>query len=93
LLSSNEEGFPYLDLAVQHSPNNPPAAWLWKAEDEITGAKLDVRVGGSFVWPPAKIEREGMKRAVFVAGGVGIKYVTPTQSPSLSALRTVPREH
>lgn len=32
-----------------------------------------MRVGGSFVWPPrALYSQEGLKRAVFVAGGVGV---------------------
>lgn len=34
--------------------------------------ELAVRVGGSFVWPPAKIGVENVKKVVFVAGGVGI---------------------
>jgi len=35
---------------------------------------LQVRVGGSFTWPPAQFQAEvrKVKRAVFVAGGVGI---------------------
>ncbi|KAI4148156.1 MAG: hypothetical protein LQ340_005205 [Diploschistes diacapsis] len=28
---------PYLELAIQSSPSNPPAAWLWKPESEILG--------------------------------------------------------
>ncbi|KAL9045532.1 MAG: hypothetical protein Q9214_001439, partial [Letrouitia sp. 1 TL-2023] len=63
----------YLELAIQKAPQNPPAAWLWRPEPEILGSSLLVRVGGSFVWPPQGIDPRGIKRAVFVAGGVGIK--------------------
>ncbi|KAI1371489.1 hypothetical protein F4677DRAFT_307668 [Hypoxylon crocopeplum] len=61
----------FLELAVQRSPD-PPAAWLWQDADAITYAELRVRVGGSFVWPPAGIDALALRRAVFVAGGVGI---------------------
>jgi len=61
----------YLELAIQKSPLNPPAAWLWQDEDTIIEKELQVRVGGSFVWPPPPPENE-IKRVVFVAGGVGI---------------------
>ncbi|KUJ21464.1 ferredoxin reductase-like protein [Mollisia scopiformis] len=62
---------PYLELAVQKSPENPPAAWLWQAVPSILNAELQVRVGGSFVWPPPR-GVVGLKRVVFVAGGVGV---------------------
>ncbi|KAF9775067.1 hypothetical protein IL306_006892 [Fusarium sp. DS 682] len=65
-------GSPYLELAVQQSPENPPAAWLWQPPSKITGSKLQVRVGGSFVFPPAEIPLSEISRVVFVAGGVGI---------------------
>jgi hypothetical protein len=32
-----------------------------------------VRVGGSFVWPPPGVDVNKIKRAIFIAGGVGIK--------------------
>lgn len=64
---------PFLELAVQQSPDNPPAAWLWQPTDAILGKELHVRVGGSFVWPPPGVNVEKVKRVVFVAGGVGIK--------------------
>ena len=67
---------PYIELAVQNSPTNPPAAWLWKPESQILGTELSVRVGGSFVWPPPVPGTvESVQKVVFVAGGVGIKYV------------------
>ncbi|KAI1659943.1 hypothetical protein F4813DRAFT_401452 [Daldinia decipiens] len=61
----------YVELAVQKSVD-PPAAWLWQNPDEITYAELRVRVGGSFVWPPAGIDVQALRHVVFVAGGVGI---------------------
>lgn len=62
-----------VELAVQKSPD-PPAAWLWQNPDAITYAELQVRVGGNFVWPPPGVNIRGppLRRAVFVAGGVGI---------------------
>ncbi|KAF6240531.1 hypothetical protein HO173_001199 [Letharia columbiana] len=63
---------PYLELAVQHSPNNPPAAWLWQREKKILGTELQIRVGGSFVWPPPGIDTNQVHKVVLVAGGVGI---------------------
>ena len=66
------DGRPYLELAVQNSPKNPPAAWLWRPLDEIMGKTLIVRVGGSFVYPPLGVPPQLVKRLVVVAGGVGI---------------------
>jgi hypothetical protein len=34
-----------------------------------------VRVGGSFVYPPTGVDPSTIEKAIFVAGGVGIKYV------------------
>ncbi|KAK8058380.1 ferredoxin reductase-like protein [Apiospora phragmitis] len=87
----------YVELAVQKSPANPPAAWLWQenekkkkkkendasgpagiaadittTKESIIGRELQVRVGGSFVWPPPGINVRSLRRVVFVAGGVGI---------------------
>jgi hypothetical protein len=62
----------YLELAVQESPSNPPAAWLWQPIPDIIHQELNVRVGGSFVWPPPDIDLQEVSRIVFVAGGVGI---------------------
>lgn len=63
---------PYLELAVKQSPQNPAAEWLWRPETDIIGQEVKVRVGGEFVWPPTGIEISNIKRAVFIAGGVGI---------------------
>jgi hypothetical protein len=68
-------GNPYLELAIQKSPDNPPAAWLWQPSENIIGKELAMRVGGSFVWPPSGVDDDGIKRVVFIAGGVGIKCV------------------
>jgi NAD(P)H-flavin reductase len=62
----------YLELAVQESPSNPPAAWLWRPIPDIIDQELNVRVGGSFVWPPPNVDLQEVRRIVFVAGGVGI---------------------
>jgi len=62
----------YLELAVQQSPKNPPTAWLWRPIPEILDSELQVRVGGSFVWPPSFYGVGSIKKVVFVAGGVGI---------------------
>ncbi|KAK5627264.1 hypothetical protein RRF57_002979 [Xylaria bambusicola] len=66
-----EEG-PFLELAVQKSPDNPPAAWLYGSPSAIIGQELRVRVGGGFVWPPPGINVRSLRRVVFVAGGVGV---------------------
>lgn len=47
---------PYLELAVQKSPDNPPAQYLWRSVSEILNSELRVRVGGSFVWPPPGVQ-------------------------------------
>ena len=62
----------YLELAVQESPDNAPAVWLWGSPGDILGSTLQVRVGGSFVFPPSGRAAEGVARLVFVAGGVGV---------------------
>ncbi|CAG7979114.1 unnamed protein product [Penicillium nalgiovense] len=71
--SSESQGRPpYVELAVQDSASNPSAAWLWRPKEEILGKELNIRVGGSFVWPPTGISINDVKNVVFVAGGVGI---------------------
>ena len=66
---------PYVELAVQEAPSNPASAWLWRPKEEILGAELGIRVGGSFVWPPEGIDLNQTRNVVLIAGGVGIKYV------------------
>jgi hypothetical protein len=46
--------------------------YLWKPWSALLNTELQVRVGGSFVWPPSGIDLTSVKRVVFVAGGVGI---------------------
>lgn len=67
----------YFELAVQKSPDNPHAAWLWRSPAVVVGQRVDVRVGGSFVWPPPGVPDSNdaaarPRRVVFVAGGVGV---------------------
>jgi ferredoxin-NADP reductase len=88
LSASNPD--PYFELAIQKSPENPPAAWLWRPEKEILGSELSVRVGGSFVWPP-KFYGGEIRRVVFVAGGVGINPLMSILS-HLSRLNPMPFE-
>ncbi|KAG0159755.1 hypothetical protein PDIDSM_7279 [Penicillium digitatum] len=71
--SSESQGRPpYVELAVQESPSNPSAAWLWRPKDEILGKEVSIRVGGSFIWPPTGVSINDVKNVVFVAGGVGV---------------------
>ncbi|KAI1750066.1 hypothetical protein F4782DRAFT_532785 [Xylaria castorea] len=66
-------GGPYLELAVQRSPESPSAAWLWRSPaDAILGSELRVRVGGGFVFPPPGVNVRALRRVVFVAGGMGV---------------------
>ncbi|KAI3396123.1 hypothetical protein diail_454 [Diaporthe ilicicola] len=73
--AANDDGAalePYLELAVQKSPDNPAAKYLWRPKGEILSSELRVRVGGSFVWPPPGVQPMTLRKIVFVAGGVGI---------------------
>ncbi|KAJ5679548.1 Riboflavin synthase-like beta-barrel [Penicillium macrosclerotiorum] len=63
---------PFVELAVQESPNNPSAAWLWRPKEQILGRELNIRVGGSFVWPPTGVDLHSVKNVILIAGGVGI---------------------
>lgn len=90
---------PYLELAVQKSPDNAPAAWLWRdPPTSLLGAELGVRVGGSFVWPPPGINVRALRRVVFVAGGVGVNplmsmlssLASPSPFPSSSSSSSSP---
>jgi hypothetical protein len=64
---------PYLCLAIQRSADNPAAEWFWSPEEVITGGRLKVRVGGSFVWPPPSVDTDTIDNVIFVAGGMGVK--------------------
>lgn len=71
-----------IELAIQDSPYNPPAAWFWQENFRVLKQDLAVRVGGSFVWPPTGIDIHSVKKVILVAGGVGIKYVSQESSHS-----------
>ncbi|KAB5563320.1 hypothetical protein GE09DRAFT_778453 [Coniochaeta sp. 2T2.1] len=73
-IPSSDTSAGYLELAIKKSPDNPAAQWLWNSVPEILNSELNVRVGGSFVWPPPPrdIELSTLRKAVFVAGGMGI---------------------
>ncbi|KAI1977996.1 hypothetical protein LOZ53_002698 [Ophidiomyces ophidiicola] len=68
---------PYIELAVQQSPN-PAAKWLWLSEKEILGTEVQVRVGGSFVWPSPVTESHfpitDIRNIVFIAGAFILLY-------------------
>jgi NAD(P)H-flavin reductase len=86
--ASNDHKSGYLELAVQESPSNPAAAWLWRPIPDIINQELNVRVGGSFVWPPPNIDLQEVKRIVFVAGGVGVNPLVSI----ISHLAQLPRQ-
>ncbi|KAK4188217.1 hypothetical protein QBC35DRAFT_496970 [Podospora australis] len=61
-----------IELAIQSSPSNPPAAYLWQdPPTSLLNTPVKVRIGGSFVFPPPSPSFP-VKKVVFVAGGVGI---------------------
>ncbi|KAM7204390.1 hypothetical protein V8F33_001692 [Rhypophila sp. PSN 637] len=65
--------FRYLELAIQESPLNPPAAWLWLPQDKILNKTIQVRVGGSFIFPPFPPNSfKPLDKVIFIAGGVGV---------------------
>ncbi len=74
--SSSDYGHdsPFLELAIQCSPSNAPAAWLWQTPMSLILHKtLHVRVGGSFVWPSTpSVDLSALRKVVFIAGGVGV---------------------
>jgi len=69
--SSAEAQPALIELAVQKSSVNPAAVWLWQEQSQIIKKSLQVRVGGSFVWPPT-CPPEKVQHVLLVAGGVGI---------------------
>ncbi|KAL2179053.1 uncharacterized protein P884DRAFT_276137 [Thermothelomyces heterothallicus CBS 202.75] len=68
------EASAYIELAIQHSPQNPVAAYLFLPCTRLLHSPVRVRVGGSFVFPPALPPPllSSLRKAVFVAGGMGI---------------------
>ena len=73
--SSQSHEDPHVELAIQDSPSNPPAAYLWRPSTEILNSTVSFRVGGNFIYPPPTLNKDEcgrIDRAVFIAGGVGI---------------------
>jgi hypothetical protein len=68
----DDESRAFVELAIQTSPDNPPAAWFWQPAPTIIGSTIRLRVGGSFVFPPPLLDMSSIKHMVFIAGGVGI---------------------
>ncbi|RAL60818.1 hypothetical protein DID88_009922 [Monilinia fructigena] len=91
---SEEQG---IELAIQrpifkHEEEgkiSEQVTWLFQDAEEILGTEAQVRIGGSFVWPPDSLasftssaanvngstdleDGTGIKRIVFIAGGMGI---------------------
>ncbi|KAK4453097.1 hypothetical protein QBC34DRAFT_216649 [Podospora aff. communis PSN243] len=63
---------PHLELAIQRSPSNPAATYLYQPPSLLLNTPVSVRVGGSFVFPPPGVPVVPLRRVVFVAGGVGV---------------------
>ncbi|KAL1841435.1 hypothetical protein VTJ49DRAFT_7050 [Mycothermus thermophilus] len=71
-LASHSSSNPYVELAIQHSPDNPVAAYLFRPVEQLLRTPVSVRIGGSFVFPPPLAGPAPLRRVVFVAGGMGI---------------------
>ncbi|EHK97017.1 putative Oxidoreductase NAD-binding domain-containing protein 1 [Glarea lozoyensis 74030] len=67
--SSLSQPNPYIELAIQRT-SNPPAKYLHLPQPQLLNTLLQIRVGGSFTYPPTP--PRNFKRVVFVAGGVGV---------------------
>lgn len=80
---------PYLELAVQKSPDNPPAQYLWRPTAEILHSELRVRVGGSFVWPPPGVQPTVSGRALSNAPPFSVT-ATHQHQPAHPALASHP---
>ena len=66
---------PYIELAIQNAPENPPAAYLWQAPGKLMNAPVTFRIGGNFSHPPLTLTMEefrNIENIVLIAGGVGI---------------------
>ena len=66
---------PYIELAIQKSPENPPAAYLWQNPEQIMNSPVRFRIGGNFTFPPMTLSMQEFQRidnVVLIAGGVGI---------------------
>jgi ferredoxin-NADP reductase len=69
-ITSLPEQLPVLELAVKASAH-PPAFWV--TQQAQAGDRVQMRVGGEFVYSePAALHDDGVRRLLFIAGGVGI---------------------
>ncbi|KAK4656958.1 hypothetical protein QC762_208715 [Podospora pseudocomata] len=48
---------PHMELAIQQSPLNPPAAYLWQDPSTLLHTPVRIRIGGSFTYPPQIFSR------------------------------------
>lgn len=78
-MPSERNPSPYIELAIQASPLNPAAAYLFLPASQLLHAPVRVRIGGSFVFPPLPSPSQSRaddlaaaRKVVFVAGGMGI---------------------
>ncbi|KAK4242249.1 oxidoreductase NAD-binding domain-containing protein 1 [Achaetomium macrosporum] len=65
----------YIELAIQASPLNPAAAYLFRPTPQLLHTQVRVRIGGSFTFPPPSLSEHvnaSLRKVVFVAGGMGI---------------------
>lgn len=76
-----QDGSGFVELAIQRSTTNPPAEWFWRRQEQIIDKEIDLRVGGSFHWPPLGLDPGAITKLVLIAGGVGMKYVCRCCSP------------
>lgn len=84
---------PYLELAVQKSPDNPPAQYLWRPASEILSSELRVRVGGSFVWPPPGVQPTVSSHPVSSPPRLSLATKHPAQTFLVSHARRPPPIH
>ncbi|CAG8959204.1 hypothetical protein HYFRA_00012562 [Hymenoscyphus fraxineus] len=82
---------PYLELAIQKSPSNPPANYLFQHNSKLISSKLLIRVGGSFIYPPSPTRP--IRRLVFVAGGVGVNPLMSMLSHIASLVKAGEDQH
>ncbi|RMZ87786.1 hypothetical protein DV736_g4988, partial [Chaetothyriales sp. CBS 134916] len=74
---------PYIELVIQKSLHNPPAAYLWHPPSTILNSSVSFQVGGRFTYPPVTLDQQecaAIENAVFVAGGVGMNPIMSMQA-------------
>ncbi|KXX75704.1 Oxidoreductase NAD-binding domain-containing protein 1 [Madurella mycetomatis] len=85
--SPSHTSTPYIELAIQSSPSNPPAAYLFQPPSTLLHTPVQVRIGGSFVFPPPSFRKHPittgpnappaagvtpLRKVVLVASGMGV---------------------